>query len=116
MNQKLPMSNIVPNKDDPRLAENSADKRTIKEIRKPAPINLDFGKITFPSTNLAIAQKTTQAVKPTTKSKPLEVSTGRLVKGKQKRGNKVITMNNDKKESLSNIFVRMPIIILWTYN
>jgi len=74
---------------------------------KPETSNQDFGKIIFPSMNLAIAQKIIQAVSPMTKSKPLEVSTGKVVKGKQKTGSKTITMNNDKDESLSNIFERM---------
>ena len=60
---------------------------------------------------LAIAQKITQARSPTTRSNPLEVSTGMLVNGKQKRGNKTITKNNDKKESLSNMFERISFII-----
>ena len=52
-----------------------------------------------------MAQKTTEITRPTTKSKPLEVSTGIFVKGKQKTGNKTTTKNNDKNESLSNMFV-----------
>jgi len=35
---------------------------------------------------------------------PFEVSIGIFVKGKQKTGNNTITKNNDKNESLSNIF------------
>jgi len=107
INQKLPTSNIEPNKADSRLTEKRADKKVIRTIRNPALIKRDLGKTILPSTNLAIAQKTIQAVSPTTKSKPFEVSTGKLEKGKQKIGNKIITKNNDKNESLSNIFVRM---------
>ena len=59
-----------------------------------------------------MAQKTTQAASPKTKSIPLEVSTGMLVKGKQNNGNNIITKNSDKNESLSNIFERMDSIIL----
>jgi hypothetical protein len=46
----------------------------------------------------------TQRVRPTTKSNPLEVSTGIFVKGKQKTGNNTTTRYNAQKESLSNIF------------
>ena len=60
-----------------------------------------------------MAQKIMQRASPTTKSKPLEVSTGILAKGKQKRGSNTTTKNSDKKESLSNIFERMDTIILY---
>jgi hypothetical protein len=102
----------VPNKDASGLPEKIAERKTTRAIINPAPNSFDLGKVTFPSINLAIAQKTMQAVRPKTKSKPLEVSTGKLVKGKQKRGNRITTRNNDKNESLSNIFVRMVEIIL----
>jgi len=70
----------------------------------PDKSSQDLGKITLPSINLAMAQKIIQIASPKTKSSPLEVSTGILVKGKKKKGNNIITKNNDKKESLSNIF------------
>jgi len=107
INQKLPTSNIVPNKDACGLEENKAEIKKTKAIKNPAPINLDFGKTTLPSINLAIAQKTIQKVSPKTNRRPFEVSTGKLVNGKQNRGNKTTTKNNDKNESLSKIFVRM---------
>lgn len=71
----------------------------------------DFGKIILPSENLAIAQKTTQAASPKTKRNPLAVSMGILVKGKKKKGNRTITKDNDKNESLSNIFERISIFL-----
>ena len=72
----------------------------------------DFGKIILPSINLAITQKTTQATSPNTKSNPLEVSIGILVKGKKKTGNNTMTKKSAKNESRSNIFV---LIILLYY-
>jgi hypothetical protein len=57
----------------------------------------------LPSENLAMAQKITDIARPTTKSIPLEISIGILVKGKQKSGDRTITKNNDQKEILSNI-------------
>jgi hypothetical protein len=107
INQKLPISNIVPNKETSELEERSAERRKIRATPKPETNNQDFGKIIFPSINLAIAQKIIQAVNPKTKSKPFEVSTGKLVKGKQKNGNKTTTMNNDRDDNLSNIFERI---------
>lgn len=79
---------------------------------KPDTNNHDLGKTILPSENLAIAQKTMEATSPKTKSKPLEVSTGIFVKGKIKSGNNTTTKNNDKNESLSNIFILINFIIL----
>jgi hypothetical protein len=114
INQKLPMSNMVPNKDTWGFLEKRAERRKAKAIPNPDTNNQDLGKIILTSENLAIAQKTMQAASPKTKSSPLEVSTGILVKGKEKRGNNTTTKNNDKKESLSNIFERMDFIILYS--
>ena len=94
------------------LPEKRAESRVTKVIAKPDVKSQDFGKIILPSENLAIAQKIIQAASPRTKSKLLEVSTGMLVKGRQKRGRRTTTKNNDKNESLSNIFER---IILGLY-
>ena len=58
----------------------------------------------MPSESLAKAQKIKESASPKTKSNPLEVSIGILVKGKKKTGNNIITKNSDKNESLSNIF------------
>ena len=74
---------------------------------KPDTKSHDLGKTIFPSENLAIAQKITDKASPKTKSSPFEVSTGIFVNGKQKSGNNVMTKNNDQKENLSNIFVRI---------
>ena len=46
-----------------------------------------------------------ERVSPTTKSNPLEMVIGILVKGKKKSGNNIITKKSDKNESLLNIFV-----------
>jgi hypothetical protein len=71
---------------------------------RPEVISQDLGIIIFPSENLAITQKIRLAVSPITKSSPLETSTEMFVKGKQNKGNKTTTKNNDKKDNLSNIF------------
>jgi hypothetical protein len=105
---------MVPNKDTWEFPEKRAESRKAKAIPNPDTNNQDLGKIILPSRNLAMAQKITQAASPKTKSNPLDVSTGMLVKGKQKRGNNTTTKNNDKKESLSNIFERMSLIILYS--
>ena len=99
------MSNIVPNRETWGFPEKKEDNKNIKVIPKPDTKSHDLGKIILPSENLAIAQKITQKASPKTKSNPLEVSIGILPKGKQKSGNKITTKNNEKKESLLNIFV-----------
>ncbi|MEK7081319.1 MAG: hypothetical protein AAB902_02945 [Patescibacteria group bacterium] len=106
------MSNMVPNKDTWGFLEKRDERRKTKAMPNPDINNQDLGKTILPSENLAIAQKTTQAASPKTKSSPLEISTGILVKGKEKSGNNTTTKNNDKKESLSNIFERINLIIL----
>lgn len=73
----------------------------------PDTNNQDLEKIIRPSKNRAIAQKTTQAASPRTKSRPLEISTGISVKGKKKNGNNTITRKSDENESLSNMFERI---------
>ena len=83
-----------------------------KAMPKPDTKSQDLGKIICPSENLAIAQKIIQSARPITKSKPLEVSSGMLVKGRQKSGNSTTTKKSDKKESLSNIFERIKRIVL----
>jgi hypothetical protein len=104
INQKLPISNITPNKDTDTLPENKAESKNTNDIPNPDTNNQDLGRIILPSENLAMAQKITQAARPKTKSKPFEVSTGIFVKGKQKIGNNITTKDKDQKESLSNIF------------
>ncbi len=98
------MSNIVPNKETLGAPENKAEIRNAKTIPKPASKHADLGKTILPSTNLATTQKIIEKDRPTTKSKPLEVSMGMEVRGKKKTGNNTITKNNDKKEIRSKIF------------
>jgi hypothetical protein len=116
INQKLPISNIVPKKDTCIFAEKTDDRSKTKTTPSPERSSQDFGKTISPSENLAMAQKITEITSPTTKSNPLEVSTGILVKGKQKRGKSTITKNNDKNESLSDMFERISCIILHANN
>jgi len=104
INQKLPASNIVPNKDASEFLEKRAESRKAKTTPSPDTKSQDFGKIILPSESLAKAQKIKESASPKTKSNPLEVSIGILVKGKKKTGNNIITKNSDKNESLSNIF------------
>ncbi|OGI66569.1 hypothetical protein A2823_00425 [Candidatus Nomurabacteria bacterium RIFCSPHIGHO2_01_FULL_41_91] len=104
INQKDPISNMVPNKDTCDVPEKRAESRNTKVMPNPDTNNQDLGKTIRPSENRAIAQKTTETASPKTKSRPFEVSTGILVKGKQKIGNNTTTKNSDKNESLSNIF------------
>ena len=93
------------------MTEKREDSNTTKAIPKPEVMSHDLGKLIFPSTNLASAQHTTEIARPKTKSRPLAVSTGIFVNGKQKSGSKTITKNSDKKDSLSKICDRMGIII-----
>jgi hypothetical protein len=112
INQKLPISNIVPNKETCAGEDMRAESKKAKAIKKPEANSHDFEKTILPSRNLAIAQKTIHTARPATKSNPFEASTGILAKGKQKRGNNITTKNNAKNESLSNIFELMSLIIL----
>jgi hypothetical protein len=98
------------------FAEKTDESRKARTTPNPETKSQDLGKIISPSENLAMAQKITQANNPTTRSNPLEVSTGILVKGKQKTGKSTTTKNNDKNESLSNMFERISYIILYANN
>jgi len=95
---------MVPNKDTCEFVEKREESKNAKTMPNPETKSQDLEKTIFPSRNLAIAQKITQARSPTTKSNPLEVSTGMLVKGRKKRGNNTTVKNSDKKESLLNMF------------
>ena len=106
----MPISNIVPKRDILTVVENKAEIKNTNRIPKAESNNKDFGKTTLPSENRAATQKIIETTKPTTRSKPLEVSIGILVKGKKKIGNKTITVNSDQKEILSKIFD-----IIWVF-
>ena len=95
---------MVPKSDKLFDPENKAEIKEIKTVAKSDNIIQDFGKIIFPSINLAIVQKIIVITKPITNKNPFADSTGILVNGKKKIGNKVITQNKDQKEILSNIF------------
>lgn len=75
--------------------EKIEESRTIKVIIKAENKTDDRGILTFPSENLATDQKIIDMARPTTKRKPLEVSTGIFVKGKKKTGNNTTTKNNE---------------------
>jgi len=82
MNQKLPISNNVPNKDTWGFVDTSAEIKKANVMPKPERMRGDFGITTLPSKNLAIAQNIIEVASPKTSKRPLEVSIGILVKGK----------------------------------
>jgi len=97
----------VPKKDTPEALEKRAESKNAKTTPPPPNKERDLGKLILPSKNRAKPQQMIQTASPTTKSRPLEVSIGMLVKGKKKSGNNTMTKKSDKNESLSNIFVRI---------
>ena len=115
INQNDPISNIVPNKDTsefPELfPENRAERKNTRTTPSPDTNSQDFGKTIRPERNRAITQKIMERASPTTKSNPLEVSAGMMVKGRQKIGDNTSTKNKDKNESLSNKLECMRLII-----
>lgn len=104
INQKVPMSNIVPKNETLFAFENKDAPKNATTMPRPANNTGDFGKIILPSENLAAAQKIIEITRPKTKRSPLEVSAGTEVKGKKKIGKRVTVRNNDQKEILSKIF------------
>ena len=107
INQKLPTSNIVPKKDACEAFENKAERKTATTTPPPEIRKADLGKTILPSKNRARHQKITHKDRPKTTNNPLEVSIGKLVKGKKKTGNNTMTKKSDKKENLSNILERI---------
>ena len=112
MNQKVPMSNIVPKNEAWRAPEKMAERKTANTMPRPPSKQADRGKVILPSENRAMAQEIMEMVNPTTKSNPFEISTGTLVKGKKKTGNNTIIKNSDKNEMRSKIFELIGFIIL----
>ena len=106
------MSNIVPNKETSGFEESRADKRKTVAMPAPETKSQDLGKIIFPSIKRAIAQNITPNERPITKSKPLDISTGIFVKGRQKIGNNITTRKTDRKENLSKLLEFILEIIL----
>ena len=106
-NQNEPTSNMVPNKDTFRFPEKRAESKKVRATPNPAKSRVDLGKTIRRSKNRAIPQRTIQTTIPTTKSSPLEISTGMLVKGRKKIGNKTTTKNKEMNENLSSIFESM---------
>ena len=107
INQKDPTSNIVPKKDTCEALEKKAERKNTRTIPTPASMHRDLGKIIFPSKNRANPQKIIVDKSPKTKSSPLEISTGIVVKGRKKMGNSTMTKKSEKKEILSKILERM---------
>ena len=94
----------MPKKEIFKTGENKADKKNDMTMPKPATKSQDFGNFIFPSEKRAAVQKIIDTDKPITNNKLLEISTGILVKGKKKTGNKTMTTKSDQKEILSKIF------------
>ncbi|MDP2789188.1 MAG: hypothetical protein Q8O46_04055 [bacterium] len=103
-NQKVPTSKIVPKKDQFTAGEKILERRNATTIPKPDNKHRDFGKLIFPSKNLAIIQKIIETASPTTKNKLFEISTGIFVNGKKKAGNNIITKKRKANEILLKIF------------
>ncbi|OGI66546.1 hypothetical protein A2642_01515 [Candidatus Nomurabacteria bacterium RIFCSPHIGHO2_01_FULL_39_10] len=110
INQKEPISNIVPKKDTSESFTKIAERKTTKTIRPPPKRGKDLGKIILPSKNRAKPQKITEKASPVAKSTPLEIPIGILVKGSKKNGNSTMTKKRETKESLLNIFERMGVV------
>src|SRR3989344_8625610 len=106
-NQKLPVSNITPKRDTGGLAESKAEAKDTSITTSPDNRSQDLGIRILPSTNLPIAHSTAQIASPRTKTRPLEISIGISVKGRQKTGNRATIRNNDKNASRSNMFELM---------
>ncbi len=104
MNQKVPISNMIPKKEIAEEDDKIEKSSTASTIPAPPSKILDFGINTLPSENLAAAQKIIEIDNPITKSKLLEVSTGILVNGKKKTGNNTITTDKATKDIRSKIF------------
>jgi hypothetical protein len=102
--QNVPWSRIIPNKEILKAGENIVEARKARTIPKPETMSQDFGKTIFPSDKRAAAQKTIETTKPTTRSSPLEVSTGIFVKGKKNNGNNTTTRKSAQNEILSKVF------------
>ena len=114
-NQNVPTSNIIPKNDILEADEKSADRKNANTTPKPASKIFDLGNVIFPPENLAAVQKMIEIVNPTTRSRPFDVSTGTLTKGKKNTGNKTMTIKSDQKEILSKIFDIMFIIYITNF-
>ena len=97
------MSNIMPKRDTWGVEENRAETRNTMRMMKAESRSFDLGKLILPSENRAAIQKIMETTRPSTKSNPLEVSTGIWVKGRKKTGNSTTTKKSDKKEILSKM-------------
>lgn len=104
IDQKEPISNIVPKNETPLAEEKNAERKNTTTMAKPEDKTQDRGTVIFPSENLAMVQKIIEITKPTTRRNPLDVSTEILVNGKKKTGNNTITKNKETKEILSKRF------------
>jgi hypothetical protein len=110
------LSSIVPKKAILFTGENKAESRkttiTNKEVKKKGV----FGRTILPSEKRAAVQKIKDKESPKTKSKPLDVSIGILIKGKKKTGNKTTTKKRHQKEILSKVFDNIFLKIKINYN
>ncbi len=95
INQKDPISKIMPKKDIAEEEEKKAESNVANTTPTADKITAERGILTLPSENLATAQKITAIDRPTTRRRPLEVSSGMSVKGKKKSGNSTIVRNKE---------------------
>ena len=107
INQKVPISNMVPKRETCRDFKKRAESRKASTIAAPANSIRDLGKVILPSKNLAKPQEKMLTARPITKRSPFDVSTEMLLQGRKKSGSKIITKKIDKKDRRSNMFVRM---------
>jgi hypothetical protein len=94
----------VPKNEKLKLREKITEIKETRITKKPANKIFDFGKIIFPSKNLATTQKTNEVAVPIIKSKLFVVSTEILEKGRKKIGIKIKTTAIDQKDILLKIF------------
>lgn len=113
MNQKLPVSNIVPKKETSRLVDKKADKKVAITIPPAAKNREDREIIIFPSRNLPMDQKIMEMAMPTTSNNPLDISTGKFEKGRKKIGSNTTTIKREENESLSNVLDCISLILYY---
>ena len=112
INQKVPTSNIAPKRDVLIVGEKRVESKNAKTMPRPDHNNRDLGTFIFPSKNRAMVQKIIEITSPTTKSKPLEISVGMLVKGRKKAGKSTIIIKTEIKQILSKIFNIIIVVII----
>jgi hypothetical protein len=104
INQKVPISNIIPKRDIWDELEKIAEIRNANTTKRPDSKSLDLGKVIFPSEKRAAVQKMIETARPMMSNNPLLVSIGIFEKGRKNKGKSTITKKSDQKEILSRTF------------